>query len=224
MPSLPAQTAAPVVGPIPRATATDAALNAESERVSRLSWPSDGFDLSLVKPTPAPAQSTDGDYILSPSDVVEMTVFREPDLTTKATISRDGTIQLPLVNDVRVGGLTVRQARDLIRKLYDADYLVEPQISLGVTQYADRKFTIIGQVNNPGAYPIKAGERLNLLEAIGMAGGFTRIADRGRVVVKRGSKSGQHIMKVNTKQSATAAAEPLEIRPGDIITVGESWY
>jgi len=168
--------------------------------------------------------STNGDYILALNDTVQITVFREPDLTTDATVSRDGTIQVPLINDVKVGGMSVKQARDLIRKLYNAEYLVEPQVSVRVTKFADRKFTIIGQVNSPGTYTLDGGESINLIEAIGMAGGFTRIADRGRVVVKRISHGMPETVKVNAKAMAGSGASPMAIKPGDIISVGESWY
>lgn len=168
--------------------------------------------------------STSGDYILAANDTVQVTVFREPDLTTDATVSRDGTIQLPLLNDVKVGGLSVKQARESIRRLYNADYLVEPQVSVRVAKFADRKFTIIGQVNSPGTYTLDGGETINLIEAIGMAGGFTRIADRGRVVVKRINRGVPETVKVNAKAMAASGAAPMAIKPGDIISVGESWY
>lgn len=168
--------------------------------------------------------STNGDYILALNDSVQVTVFREPDLATEATVSRDGTIQLPLINDVKVGGMSVKQARDLIRRLYNAEYLVEPQVSVRVTKFADRKFTIIGQVNSPGTYTLDGGETINLIEAIGMAGGFTRIANRGKVVVKRISHGSPETLRVNAKAMAASEAAPLVIKPGDIINVGESWY
>src|SRR5678816_3709569 len=60
-----------------------------------------------------------GDYVLSPSDTIEMTVFREPDLTTRSRVGSDGSVQLPLIGDVRIAGLTVRVAREVIRKRYD---------------------------------------------------------------------------------------------------------
>ncbi|MDD5200112.1 MAG: polysaccharide export protein [Terrimicrobiaceae bacterium] len=174
---------------------------------------------------PAVVRTTDGDYILSPNDTIEMSVFREPDLTTKATISRDGTVQMPLINDVKVAGLTVKQARDLIRTRYNADYLVEPQVSLAVTQFAERKFTIIGQVKSPGTYTLEGGEPINLIEAIGMAGGFTRIADRGHVVIKRVVGGAEQTLKINANRMAkSSSGAPLEIRAGDIISIGESWF
>ncbi|HEY8900398.1 MAG TPA: polysaccharide biosynthesis/export family protein [Chthoniobacterales bacterium] len=169
-------------------------------------------------------QTTDSEYVLTPNDSIEMSIFRESDLTTRATISRDGTVQFPLINDVKVAGLTIKQARNLIRDRYNADYLVEPQVSLGVTKFAERKFTIIGQVNNPGTYTLNSGEGINLIEAIGMAGGFTRIADKRNVMVKRGSGGTAQTFKINAKKMVDSSAAPMEIVAGDVISVGESWY
>jgi polysaccharide export outer membrane protein len=168
--------------------------------------------------------SAENDYILTPGDVIEITIFREPDLTTRSAIARDGTVQLPLIQEVTLGGISVREAREKLRKLYAGGFLVNPQVYLNVTQFAVRKFTIMGQVARPGSYLLEGGQTIELLEAVGMAGGFTRIADRGRVIVKRRVNGEIETFKVNARRMADGKIEPLMILPGDIITVGESWF
>lgn len=168
--------------------------------------------------------SAEGDYVLSPGDTIEMTVFREPELTSRSAIARDGSVQLPLIREVKLAGLSVRDARALLTKVYSEKYLVNPQIFLSVSQFAQRKFTIMGQVARPGSYQLEGGQSLSLLEAIGMAGGFTRIADRGRVLVRRGSTTDKQVHKLNAKRMAEGKIEMFEILPGDIITIGESWF
>lgn len=154
-----------------------------------------------------------------------MSIFREPDLTTRSRIASDGTVQLPLIGDVKVAGMTVRSAREIIRKRYDADYLVDPQVYLNVINFAQRKFTILGQVNKPGTYEFPGGDSISLLQAVGMSGGFTRTADRGKVIVKRPSKNGgDETIKLNSKKMATEGKGVFNIEPGDVITVGESWF
>jgi polysaccharide export outer membrane protein len=164
--------------------------------------------------------ATAGDYVLSASDAIEMTVFREPDLTTRSRIGSDGSVQLPLIGDVKIAGLTVRVAREVIRKRYDADYLVDPQVYLNIVEYAPRNFTILGQVVKPGTYDFPAGHAPSLLEAVGIAGGFTRSADRGRITAKRGEGT----LKINAKKIAADGKDSFQLQPGDIITVGESWF
>jgi protein involved in polysaccharide export with SLBB domain len=186
-------------------------------------------------PAPAPVSSSapssmgalssgESDYVLVIGDVIELNIFREPELATQATIARDGTVQLPLVREVNLAGLTIRDARELLRGLYDREFLVNPQIFLNVVRYAQRKFTIMGQVARPGSYELQGGERMDILEAIGLAGGFTRIANRGRVIIQRREAGEIKAIKANAKRMADGKEEPVEVQPGDVITVTESWF
>lgn len=169
--------------------------------------------------------SAENDYVLTAGDTIEMTIFREPDLTTRSTIARDGTVQLPLVQEVKLAGKTVRDARNYLRELYGRSYLVSPQVYLNILQFAQRKFTIMGQVARPGSYQLEGGQKLDILEAIGMSGGFTRIADRGTVIIKRRNQDGSvETIRANAKRIAEGRADSIEIKPGDIITVRESWF
>jgi polysaccharide export outer membrane protein len=168
--------------------------------------------------------AANGDYVLRPGDTIEMIVYREQDLSLRSKIGKDGMVQLPLLGEIKIGGLTVRSATTLIRQKYNADYLVEPQIYLNIASYNSRKFTIIGQVGKPGAYEFGGGEEIGLLEAIGMAGGFTRIADRGHVVVKRREGDIVRTYKVNAKKLSDSGVDKFQIENGDVINIGESWY
>lgn len=168
--------------------------------------------------------AVNGDYILRSGDSLDMIVYREQDLNIRSKIGKDGMVQLPLLGEVKLGGLTVRAATALIRGKYNADYLVEPQIYLNVFAYKTTKCTIIGQVNKPGTYEYSESEPLGLLEAIGMAGGFTRIADRGHVVVKRREGDKVRTMKVNAKKLTDSGVEQFLLQSGDVINIGESWY
>jgi len=179
---------------------------------------------TVVRESGGALSSGESDYILVVGDVVQLNVFREPDLTTQATIARDGTVQLPLIREVQMAGLSIRDARELLRRLYDTSFLVDPQIFLNVVKYAQRKFTIMGQVARPGSYELQGGERIDLLEAIGLAGGFTRIANRGRVVVQRREGDEVKAIRANAKRMADGKETPLEVQPGDVITVTESWF
>jgi polysaccharide export outer membrane protein len=184
-------------------------------------------DLSAPPPpaaAPASSGAVNGDYILKPGDTIELIVYREQDLNIRSRIGKDGMVQLPLLGEVKLGGMSVRNATAMVRQKYDADYLVAPQIYLNIASYNTRKFTIIGQVGRPGAYEFSGGDDLGLLEAIGMAGGFTRIADRGHVMVKRREGDKIRTVKVNAKKLSDAGIDQFKIEPGDVINVGESWY
>src|SRR6266545_3713084 len=80
-------------------------------------------------------------YVLKPNDVVMVKVYQEEDLTIEARVARDGSITLPLLGTVYIGSNTVEQAIGLIRDGLAKDYLVNPQVSLSIVEYAKRRFT-----------------------------------------------------------------------------------
>lgn len=220
-------TAAPPVLPAPQTqsdptTATPAAFRQDS--AAPAPRPS-GADRAVGVDAPIPTlMAGEGDYILSPGDTLDLMVYREPDLGMRSKIAKDGRVQLPLLGEVKVAGMSVRDAQEQIRKLYDADYLVDPQIYLNIASYTQRKITVIGQVSRPGSYELQGNESLGILEAIGMAGGFTRIADTKNVTVKRRTGDKTELIKVNTKRLESPEGGSFQVLPGDILTVGESWY
>lgn len=215
------------IPPPPRASAVHAAPGSPAPTAPDSAATASSSSSAATSSNPAsPAANTtaaSGDYILASADAVEMSVFHQPDLTTQARIAGDGSVQFPLIGEIKIGGLTLRDARELIRRRYNADYLVEPQVYLNVISYAQRKFTILGQVNTPGTYLMPGGEHLGLMEAIGMAGGFTRIADKNSVSVKRTNHGADETFKVNTKKLTTQQGKAFEMQPGDVVTVGETW-
>jgi polysaccharide export outer membrane protein len=219
--------AAPPVLPAPQTqsdptSATPAAFRQESPAAPPRAVASDRT-MGVDAPIPS-LMAGEGDYILAAGDTLDLMVYREPDLGMRSKIARDGRVQLPLLGEVKVAGMSVRDAQEHIRKLYDADYLVDPQIYLNIASYTQRKITVIGQVSRPGSYELQGNESLGILEAIGMAGGFTRIADTKNVVVKRRTGEKVETIKVNTKRLESPEGGSFQVLPGDILTVGESWY
>lgn len=211
----PATHSAPV--PTPGAYRSDT-----SESPMSSSLPS---DRSMGAEAPLPSlMAGEGDYVLAAGDTLDLMVYKEPDLNMRSKIARDGRVQLPLLGEVKVAGMTVRDAQEHIRKLLNADYLVDPQVYLNIVSYTQRKITLIGQVMRPGSYELQGNESLGILEAIGMAGGFTRIADSKNVTVKRVAGGKTETIKVNTKRLEDPRGGSFQVLPGDIITVGESWY
>ena len=170
--------------------------------------------------SPAQVAAAGGDYVLAPSDTIEMNVFHQPDLTTRSPIASDGSVQFPLIGEVKIAGLALRNAREVIRKRYNTDYLVEPQVYLNVVGYAQRTFTILGQVAKPGTYDFPGGKSLTLLEAVGIAGGFTRLANHNSIDIKRDSSRSERTIKVKRVDSN----KTFELQPNDVVTIGESWF
>lgn len=164
-------------------------------------------------------------YVLTPNDTVQVDVFQEDDLRTAALISKEGTINFPLIGTVKIAGMTQAQARDLITEKLRADYLVNPQVSLAVARFASKRFTVLGQVGRPGTFELPAQESIDLLEAIAMAGGYTRIAEPGKITVKRRVGNKDQVFSVNAKRMAkNLGTERFIVAPGDTITVAESIF
>jgi len=175
---------------------------------------------SAVAPQ-APSSTLDN-YILSPNDIVLVKVFEDPDLDSQHRISQDGTINFPLVGVVQISGRTVTQAASTIRDRLLKGYLRNPQVRVNVIQYASRRITVLVQVQKPGRYVLPNEERIDLLQAIAMAGGFTRMADEGRVLVRRNVNGVDTILKVNAHaETKNSSSQLFEVQPDDRITVRE---
>lgn len=134
---------------------------------------------------PAAAAAQSNDYILQPLDLVSIQVFQEEDLTRQVRISQENQVVLPLIGAVETKGLTLRQFENRVRELYGKDYLVNPQVTIVINEYARRTIDIQGQVGNPGQVEFPREEGMTLYKAITRAGGFTRLADKSRVRLTR---------------------------------------
>jgi polysaccharide export outer membrane protein len=171
------------------------------------------------------AASVSPNYRLSPGDLIYVKVFQEDDLTSSLRISEDGTITFPLIGTVKVGGLTVAQATQAIYAPLDQRYLVNPQISVTVLSFTDRHVTVLGQVEHAGDYNLKEQSSVDFLEAIGLAGGFTRLADTANVTVRRVIDGKPTILRVDARKMASdSGAANFQVLPGDIISVQERLF
>lgn len=174
---------------------------------------------SIQSSNPSAAQSS---YVLCASDVVQVKVYQEDDLESKLRISRDGTTTFPLIGVINLGGKTVEQAAALIRDELAKDYLVNPQVTVTVLEYAKRRFTVLGQVQKPGSYEIPNEESVSLLEAIAMGGGYTRLANRANILVTRTVAGRKTALTLDVNHAAHDPNTPaFVIQPDDIITVSE---
>jgi protein involved in polysaccharide export with SLBB domain len=165
---------------------------------------------------------TSQSYVLCPSDLVQVKVYQEDDLESKLRISRDGTTSFPLIGVINLQGKTVSQAAALIREELAKDYLVNPQVTVTVLEYAKRRFTVLGQVQRPGTYEIPNEESVVFLQAIAMAGGYTRLANRANVTVTRTIDGRKAALTLDMNHATNDPKTPqFNIQTDDIITVPE---
>lgn len=165
-------------------------------------------------------------YILSANDQVSVEVFGEDDLRTSGRLNPEGNLSVPLLGSVHLAGLSLTQAASKLTELYGRDYLVHPRVNVSLLSYARRRFSILGQINHPGSLEMPEGSQggIDLLEAIALAGGYTRIAAPERITVRRRNATGDQIIKVNAKRFNKANGGGFTVLPGDTITVGESIF
>ena len=165
-------------------------------------------------------------YQLSANDGIGVEVFGEEDLKTTARLNSEGNASLPLLGSVHLAGLTLTQATVRVTELYARDYLVNPKVNVTLVGYARRRFSVIGQVARPGWFemPETSPGGIDLMEAIAMAGGYTRIAAPERVSVRRHSANGDQILRINAKRVERGQTANFRIQDGDSITVGESIF
>jgi protein involved in polysaccharide export with SLBB domain len=174
---------------------------------------------------PEIAQTASSNYKLSPGDLFDFRVYQENDLDAVVRLSGDGSAIFPLIGSVKVGGLTIEQASALLQNRYKDGFLVNPQITITVRSFAKKFYTMLGQVTRPGSYDMQGEQEIPLFQAVGLAGGYTKIADPSKVTVKRQGEQGETILKLNAKKMAGGSDKStFMIKAGDIITVGESIF
>ncbi len=156
-------------------------------------------------------------YLLQPYD--------EEDLHKPARLGSDGTALLPLIGSVKLSGLTVAQATDLIRDRYAAGFVKNPNVMITVLQYRRSTYSILGQVQRPGVYEIQEGSHVNIIDAVSEAGGYTALAGQNSISVKRTVDGVTETIKVKAADMAqNAEVTPFEILPGDTVLVPNAQY
>lgn len=128
-------------------------------------------------------------YVVGPQDILTITSFDQEDLSGKYPVDADGTFTFPLVGRVKAGGLTLRELEAELRRLLKDGFFKDPQLAVGVETYKSQKIHIVGEVRNPGTYPL-TGE-MNLIEAIARAGSTLPSASGEALIVR--ARSGKQV-------------------------------
>ncbi len=168
----------------------------------------------------------ESEYKLQPSDVLNITVHGQPDLTTKTRITKDGFITFPLIGKVSAQGLTVRELENEIKTLLESDYLVQAEVLVFIEDYNPRQVSVIGEVQRPGKYDIPPEKELTLMGSIAMAEGFTKDAEVRKVRVMRSHGGQKKTMQINTEDITDHGDKDADIslQPDDIVYVPESFF
>ncbi len=169
------------------------------------------------KPTPIPA-TTDPAYMIGPEDVLDISVWKEPDVSRVVPVRPDGRISLPLINDVQAAGLSPQQlAGSVAEKL--KKYLNGPQVTVIVTAINSQRVFVVGEVLRAGAFPMLPG--MTVLQALSSAGGFTTFADVKKIHVVRMRNGKQVEIPFNYRDvlKGDNSEQNIKLEPGDTIVV-----
>jgi len=184
--------------------------------------------LTLIAPSQAAKndfkpESRLATYKLRPMDLIKIQVYQEAELDRELRVSQDQTIVVPLVGVVNVKDRTIRETELLITKLYERDYLVNPQINITVIEYSPRTINVLGAVNSPGSVLIPPEKNITLLDAIARSGGFSRLANRNKVSLTRTQPDGQTVnFTINADQLVSGdTSNRAPVQDGDVIFVPE---
>ena len=176
-----------------------------------------------VSPAPSPPPAGT-DYTVGAGDVLDITVIGNDDLTRTPTVQTNGTITLPLLEEVGVSGLTVLEIRRKLTTLLERDFLVNPQVEVRVREFQSQSVIVLGEVNSPGRKVLRG--RTRLVDLLIDAGGFRPTAS-GDVVITRSEgtfESGKDQVRITIGSGSAMSPQDrvnleLPLKNGDLINV-----
>ena len=159
---------------------------------------------------------------LGPSDLVEVRVFQEADLSGAYRVSPEGILDFPLCGQVHVKGMTSTQASETLTKCLAKGYLRNPQVTVLVREYNSKKIFVFGEVQKPGTFPFDGD--MSIIQAITLAGGFTKTGARNNTNVTRIVNGQEQKIRVPVEDIGVGREKNFLLQPGDIIFVPESFF
>jgi polysaccharide export outer membrane protein len=141
-----------------------------------------------VAPKPLPATAEQDEYRIGAQDLIEISVFQVPELTRAVRVNAHGMITLPLLGQVRAGGLTANELETVLATKLSENLLQDPQVNVFVKEFVSQRVVVDGSVVKIGAYPLTG--KTTLLQVVAMAGGLDRLADPTNVLVFREKPDG----------------------------------
>jgi polysaccharide export outer membrane protein len=157
-------------------------------------------------------------YIVGESDVLRVNVWKEPEVSQTVVVRTDGSISLPLINEVKVAGMTPMQIQVLVAEKLKS-FLNSPQVTVTVTEIHSKKAFITGEVARPGGYSLNT--EITVLQLIAQAGGFTVFAKRDGIVVLRieDGKALRLHFKYKEVVHGKNTEQNVALHPGDTVVV-----
>jgi polysaccharide export outer membrane protein len=176
---------------------------------------------ALFPQSPA-LQTREPAYLLQPGDSVEVQYRYTPEFNAKVLVQPDGGITLPIAGAIRVGGLSVDQARAAIAAKA-GERLRDPELTLLLTDFVKPAFTVAGEIARPGRYEFRGS--ITAMDAIAISGGITESSKHSQILlVRRVNAEFADVLVLDLKQvmRADGIQEDVRVRDGDLIIVPKS--
>lgn len=169
-------------------------------------------------PVAPPSRVDAATVMLAPGDVVTLTVYGRPELTSTIYVSDGGTIEVPLAGSIPVAGLAPIEAADRVATAFrEGDFLVDPQVNIVLAGLRSQQISIVGEVARPGRFPIDT--RTSILDALALAGGITQQGEQRAYILRR-REGGVDRFEIDLSDLlTTGAGQVVELRAGDTIVV-----
>lgn len=177
---------------------------------------------TVQPPPPEPTGGEKTPYVIGPSDVLQVTVWKNPELSLQQVPVRpDGRISTPLANDVQAAGLTTDELKTVLTEKL-GEYVTAPEVTVVVLAVNSRRVYVLGEVVRPGPVPLATDTRV--LDAVSAAGGFSTFADRDRVKIIRRGEGGavtEYRFSYSDFVEGTADTANMLLENGDTVVVSD---
>ncbi|MGF1906863.1 polysaccharide biosynthesis/export family protein [Aliivibrio salmonicida] len=185
-------------------------VGALASETSATQTSSDAKAISVSQTKADKEKKQDLGYTLGPGDTIQISVFKEPDMTIRMKLHRGGEVNFPYIGDIKLNGRTPAQIEiDIEEKLADG-YIMQPMVTVSIESF--RKFFISGEVANPNGYEFQPG--MTVEQALAMAGGFTDRADQDSI----------NIRSAATKELIEDVGPTYPVGPGDVVIIEQSFF
>ena len=204
---------------VTNALGSDSAKPSGTPEVAVVSREGQGGRKTADPPNPPNPKGVDSDYIIGPSDVLAINVWKDPELTRTVLVRPDGKISLPLIGELEVSGLTAPSLQRLVAQKLK-DYISNPQVTVIVQEVKSRTYSVLGKIAKPGSFEL--GKPTTVLQAIAIAGGFLDFAKPNKMYIIRPVSGGSTETLPFDYKKVIKGQNPeqnIELKNGDTILV-----
>jgi polysaccharide biosynthesis/export protein len=204
---------------VTNALESQSAKPAETPEARLATWVRQGEKQAPDHPNASSAKHVDDDYLIGPSDVLSISVWKDTELTRTVLVRPDGKITLPLIGELEVNGLTASNVQRLVTQKLKA-YISDPQVAVIVAEVKSRTYSVLGKIGRPGSYGL--GKPTTVLEAIAIAGAFLEFAKPSKIYIIRPISGGATQTLFFDYKKVVKGRNPeqnVELKNGDTIVV-----